>query len=124
MRQVFYDETTKQVEAVYRGCRGSRPGFVEIEFPDDVKVNRDYKIIDGEPVFFERPENIAAKEADEAEEIALAVIRASTYVTDWDANISGKTFAEIKTLYDGTTQAQKSDLLFYLLLVRALEVKG
>ena len=51
-------------------------------------------------------------------------LKASSYVQDWDTRIRGKTFLEIKTLYDGATQQQKSDLLFYLLLVRALEVKG
>ena len=60
----------------------------------------------------------------QAEKDRAAGIKASTYVTDWDTNIKGKTFLEIKTLYDGATQAQKSALLLYLLLVRALEVKG
>ena len=69
-------------------------------------------------------EDTALKDDAAAEDARQQAIKASTYVTNWDTNVRGKTFAEIKTLYDGATQAQKSDLLFYLLLVRALEVKG
>ena len=89
-----------------------QPGIAEEFLPDD-----DVEVIS----FHQRL--LEMKYGTEAEKSRLAEIKASTYVTDWDANIKGKTFAEIKTLYDGATQAQKSDLLLYLLLVRALEVK-
>jgi len=69
-------------------------------------------------------DEIARLEALEAFEAQRQqALKASTYVTDWDERIKGKTFAQIKTLFDGATAQQKSDLLFYLLLVRALEVK-
>ena len=67
---------------------------------------------------------ISEAQREAAEDARQQAITASTYVTDWDTSIKGKTFLEIKTLYDGATQAQKSDLLLYLLLVRAREVKG
>lgn len=53
----------------------------------------------------------------------LGEIRASTYVTNWDTVIKGKSFTEIKALFDAATAQQKSDLLLYLLLLRAIEVK-
>ena len=88
----------------------AQPGYAE-EF-----------LADNSAEWVARLADMASAEAAEADR--MAGIKASTYVTDWDANIRSKTFVEIKTLYDGATQAQKSDLLFYLLLVRALEVKG
>lgn len=69
-------------------------------------------------------EDMAAKDAASAEGARQAELRASSYVSDWDGRIKGKTYAEIKDLYDKATAQQKSDLLFYLLIVRALEVKA
>ena len=93
-----------------------------------VSINGDTVV----PLTAEEEQDLAAlqqkglvkRQEAEAEAARLQEIKASQYVADWDTRIQGKTFLEIKTLYDGATQQQKSDLLFYLLLVRALEVKG
>ena len=65
---------------------------------------------------------LEALEASEAQR--QAGVKASAYVTQWDDALKNKTVTQIKTLFDGATAQQKSDLLFYLLLVRALDVRG
>ena len=68
--------------------------------------------------------DIAAwEEAQASEAQRQAGVKASAYVTQWDDALKRKTVTQIKALFDGATAQQKSDLLFYLLLVRALEVK-
>ena len=51
-------------------------------------------------------------------------LKASAYIATWDANLKGRSLTQIKNVFDNATAQQKSDLLFYLLLVRALDVRG
>jgi len=66
-----------------------------------------------------RLEALEASETQRQEEL-----KASAYIATWDANLKGRSLAQIKNVFDNSTEQQKTDILFYLLLLRAIDVKG
>ena len=112
---------TEAIESLRPGAEFSvsdvfnNPGYANIEWLDQSQTK---------PTEQEVLDEITRLEALEASEAQRqAGVKASAYVTQWDDALKRKTVTQIKALFDGATAQQKSDLLFYLLLVRALEVK-
>lgn len=66
---------------------------------------------------------IARKERFDAEALRQQELKADAFLTQWEDRLRGKSLLEIKTAFDNATQAQKSELLFALVLRWAMEIK-
>lgn len=80
------------------------------------------------------PEEVALREAEEAEALAettarqaeearLSEIKAATFISNIEDAMRGKTLAEISTFIDGMSQAQRDRAFKGVLLKWALEVR-
>lgn len=82
--------------------------------------------VEGETIVLDQPTVdaiLATEQADADEEARADVIKAHAKVTEWEDRLRGRSASQITSAYDGSTAAQKDDLLLAMTLKWALEVR-